>query len=276
MNYHWPEPYKMALCLSFDIDAETMWTTRNPENIHHPVNLSRGIYSVRQGIPRILRMLESEQVKATFFTPAFIAELHPEVIREIAVQGHEISYHGYKHEAYDDYEKENALMEKCEKILTGITGKRPMGNRSPEGYLYDFHLRLWKERGYIYSSNWRDTDRPFIHQINGEPVPIVELPKDSIHDDTAYDMYTIQSPMHTNLRSGREFIQIWEEELDGILEEKGFMNFVMHPQYIGRPGYLRNLREFVRYAKDHGAWIATDEQVARYLLVQNGFPEYKR
>ena len=54
------------------------------------------------------------------------------------------------------------------------------------------------------------------------------------------------------------------------------MNFVMHPQYIGRPGYLRNLREFVRYAKDHGAWIATDEQVARYLLVQNGFPEYKR
>ena len=113
MNYHWPEPYKMALCLSFDIDAETMWTTRNPENIHHPVNLSRGVYSVRQGIPRILRMLESEQVKATFFTPAFIAELHPEVIREIAFQGHEISYHGYKHEAYDDYEKENGVGAYC-------------------------------------------------------------------------------------------------------------------------------------------------------------------
>lgn len=54
------------------------------------------------------------------------------------------------------------------------------------------------------------------------------------------------------------------------------MNFVMHPQYIGRPGNLRALREFIRYAKDHQAWIATDEEVARYLLAQNGFPEYAK
>lgn len=276
MNLFWPEGKQMALCLSFDIDAETMWLTRNPINEKHLVNLSRGVYSVKQGIPRILRMLEEEGVKGTFFTPAYIAEIHPEVIREIARQGHEIGYHGYRHEAYDDYEKEKALMEKSERIIYNLTGKRLLGNRSPEGYLYDFHLKLWNERGYIYSSNWRDTDRPFLHQVDGKTVPIVELPKDSIHDDTAYDMYTIQEPRHCYLRSGREIIHIWEEEMDGILEEKGFMNFVMHPQYIGRPGNLRALRDFIRYAKDHQVWIATDEEVARYLLAQNGFPEYAK
>lgn len=276
MKVQWPDSYRMALSLSFDIDAETLWITRNDINIHHPVHMSRGLYSVKQGIPRILRMLEGEQVTATFFTPAYTAELHPDVIKAISNLGHEISYHGYLHEAYDDYDKENALMDKAEKILEGITGKKPRGNRSPDGLLFDFHLKLWLKRGYYYSSNWRDTEGPFIHEIDGKKVPIVELPKDCIVDDTSYDMYTIQHPEHYYLKTGREMVRIWEDELDGLLEENGYMNFVMHPQFIGHPGYVRNLRQFIRYAKDHHVWIAPDEEIARWVLAQNGFPEYEK
>lgn len=270
----WPNHKRLALMLSFDIDAETLWLTRNPINYHHPVHLSRGLYSVKQGIPRILRMLEAEGVRATFFTPAYTAELHPDVIRCIAGEGHEIAYHGWLHESYPDYEREDALMEKSERIIESITGKRPCGTRIPDGYVYDFHLRLWLERGYIYSSNWRDNDGPFLHQIDGKTVPIVELPKDGIVDDTSYDMYTIQAPEHHYLRSGREMVGIWMEEFDGLAEEGRMMNFVMHPQFIGHPQYVRALREFIRYAKDNGAWIAPDEEVARYYLSRNGFPEY--
>ena len=46
------------------------------------------------------------------------------------------------------------------------------------------------------------------------------------------------------------------------------MNFVMHPQFIGRPGYVRALRDFIRYARDNGAWICTDEQAARWVLAR--------
>ena len=270
----WPNGKRLALCLSFDIDAETLWLTRNPINYHHPVHISRGRYSVKQGIPRILRLLESEGVHATFFTPAWTAEHHPDVIRCIADQGHEISYHGYLHEVCDTYDKENALMQKAEDIISGITGKRPIGDRAPDGYVYDFHMQLWLDRGYIYSSNWRDNDGPFLHTLNGKTVPIVELPKDGIVDDTSYDMYTIQHPEHYYLRSGREMVCIWMDEFDGLAEEGRMMNFVMYPQFIGHPQYIRALREFIRYAKDNGAWIATDEQVARYYLSRNGFPEY--
>ena len=97
---------RLALMLSFDIDAETLWLTRNEINKNHPANLSRGLYSVKQGIPRILRMLEEENQHATFFTTAYTAELHPEVIKCIAACRHEIAYHGYLHEVYDTYEKE--------------------------------------------------------------------------------------------------------------------------------------------------------------------------
>lgn len=193
------------------------------------------------------------------------------MIRCIAGEGHEISYHGWLHESYPDYDRENALMEKAETIIEGITGKKPCGTRIPDGYVYDFHLQLWLDRGYIYSSNWRDNDGPFLHKIDGKTVPIVELPKDGIVDDTSYDMYTIQAPEHHYLRSGREMVGIWMDEFDGLAEEGRMMNFVMHPQFIGHPQYVRALREFIRYAKDNGAWIATDEDVARYYLSRNGF-----
>ncbi len=272
----WPNHKRLALMLSFDIDAETLWLTRNPINYHHLVHISRGRYSVKQGIPRILRMLDGEGVTATFFTPAYTAELHPDVIKAIAEEGHEISYHGYLHESYDDYEKENALMQKAEDIIEGITGEKPCGTRIPDGFVYDFHLKLWLERGYIYSSNWRNSDGPFLHQIDGKTVPIVELPKDGIVDDTSYDMYTIQSPEHHYLKSGREMVGIWIDEFDGLAEEGRMMNFVMHPQFIGHPEYIHALRQFIRYAKDNGAWIAQDRQVARWYLAHNGFPEFLR
>ena len=82
--------------------------------------------------------------------------------------------------------------------------------------IYDYSLGLWAERGYIYSSNWRNSDGPFIHQINGKPIPLVELPKDSVFDDTAYDMYTESVPTRASLRAGREMCQVWKDEFDAL------------------------------------------------------------
>ena len=72
----WPDKKRIAVLLSFDIDGETLWLTRNPINRQHLTNLSRGRYATKQGLPRILLMLEEENLQATFFTPAYIVELH--------------------------------------------------------------------------------------------------------------------------------------------------------------------------------------------------------
>ncbi|WP_293729652.1 polysaccharide deacetylase [uncultured Phascolarctobacterium sp.] len=271
MNWHWPDNKRMALCLSFDIDAETLWLTRNEINARHLANMSRGLYATKQGLPRILRLLAEEGLKATFFTTAYTAEIHPEIIQYIAAQGHEIGYHGYLHEVKDTYEEESALMDKVDAIFRKLTGKRPVGVRMPDGIIHDFHKRLWLERGIIYSSNWRNNDGPFLLDLDGGEIPIVELPKDGVVDDTSYDMYTLQHPEHYYLRSGREMVKIWQDEIDGLAEEGRMLNLVMHPQFIGRPGYVRALRGFLRYAAANGVWIATDEQVARHVLAQKGY-----
>lgn len=271
MNWNWPDNKRIALLLSFDIDAETLWLTRNDINERHLVHMSRGLYATKQGLPRILKMLVEEGLKATFFTTAYTAEIHPEIIQYIAAQGHEIGYHGYLHEVKDTYEEENALMDKVDAIFRSLTGKRPVGVRMPDGILHDFHKQLWLDRGCIYSSNWRNNDGPFLLQIDGKEIPIVELPKDGIVDDTSYDMYTLQHPEHYYLRSGREMVQIWQDEFDGLADEGRIINFVMHPQFIGRPGYVRALRSFIHYAKENGAWITTDEACAKHVLKQKGY-----
>ena len=259
--------------MAFDLDAETMWTTHGDGSTAHMTNLSRGAYGPKQGVPRILDMLDSHQVKATFFIPGVVAEHYPEVVREIARRGHDIGFHGYLHEesTKTTYEQEDATMHRSEKIIYDLTGQKIAGHRAPGGVIHDYSLRLFLEHGYIYSSNWRDSDGPFLHQIDGKTVPLVELPKDSIFDDTAYDFYTDAAPERYGLKSPDEMFEIWKEEFDSLAVEGRMINFVLHPQFVGRASRVQMLSRLIGYMKSHGAWLDTNRAVASWVLKENGF-----
>ncbi|MGL4798862.1 MAG: polysaccharide deacetylase family protein [Cellulosilyticaceae bacterium] len=264
----WPNGKRIGVTLGFDLDAETMWTTRGDGNHDHITNLSRGAYGPKQGVPRLLNMLDVHGVKATFFIPGVVADDYPEVVKEIARRGHEIGYHGYYHEeSYETtYEEEDATMKRCEQLFMDLTGQKLMGHRAPGGVIHDYSLRLFVEHGYIYSSNWRDDDGPFIHQIDGLPVPLVELPKDSVFDDTAYDFYTDSAPERYELKSHSEMIEIWKDEFDALAQEERMINFVLHPQFIGRVSRVNALSDLIGYMIAQGAWIDTNKALAEHVL----------
>ena len=270
---NWPDNKRIAVMMAFDLDAETMWTTHGDGSTAHMTNLSRGAYGPKQGVPRILDMLDSHQVKATFFIPGVVAEHYPEVVKEIARRGHDIGFHGYLHEesTKTTYEQEDATMHRSEKIIYDLTGQKIAGHRAPGGVIHDYSLRLFLEHGYIYSSNWRDSDGPFLHQIDGKTVPLVELPKDSIFDDTAYDFYTDAAPERYGLKSPDEMFEIWKEEFDSLAVEGRMINFVLHPQFVGRASRVQMLSRLIGYMKSHGAWIDTNRAVACWVLKENGF-----
>ena len=276
---NWPDNKRIAVMMAFDLDAETMWTTHGDGSTAHMTNLSRGAYGPKQGVPRILDMLDSHQVKATFFIPGVVAEHYPEVVREIARRGHDIGFHGYLHEesTKTTYEQEDATMRHSEKIIYDLTGQKIAGHRAPGGVIHNYSLRLFLEHGYIYSSNWRDSDGPFLHQIDGKTVPLVELPKDSIFDDTAYDFYTDAAPERYGLKSPDEMFEIWKDEFDSLAVEGRMINFVLHPQFVGRASRVQMLSRLIGYMKSHGAWIDTNRAVASWVLKENGFqvPEHE-
>ena len=270
---NWPDNKRIAVMMAFDLDAETMWTTHGDGSTAHMTNLSRGAYGPKQGVPRILDMLDSHQVKATFFIPGVVAEHYPEVVKEIARRGHDIGFHGYLHEesTKTTYEQEDATMHRSETIIYDLTGQKIAGHRAPGGVIHDYSLRLFLEHGYIYSSNWRDSDGPFLHQIDGKTVPLVELPKDSIFDDTAYDFYTDAAPERYGLKSPDEMFEIWKEEFDSLAVEGRMINFVLHPQFVGRASRVQMLSRLIGYMKPHGAWLDTNRAVASWVLKENGF-----
>ncbi len=268
MKYNWPNNKQIAVMLAFDLDAETMWTTRGDGNANHITNLSRGKYGPKQGIPRILKLLDELDIKATFFIPGVVADDYPQVSKAIGDKGHEIGFHGYYHEEsiHTTFEEEDATMTRCNEIFQSITGKPLKGHRGPGGVIHDYSLELFLKHGYIYSSNYRNTDGPYIHKIDGKEVPLVELPKDSIFDDTAYDFYTDSSPERYEYKSPMEMCEIWKDEFDSLLEQGSSINFVLHPQFMARAGSIKCFKELLIYMDKQGAWFATNEQVAEYLL----------
>ena len=266
----WPNEKRIAIMMAFDLDGESLWEEEPfPAN---NANRNRGTYGPVQGMPRLLKILGEKGVHATFFLPGVTAERYPYIAKAIVDNGHEIAYHGYTHKSHEDRESEHQDMLKTEKLIFDMTGFRIVGQRAPSGTMYDYSLDLFHEHGYIFSSNWRNHDGPFIHKSGGKEIPIVELPKDSIFDDTAYDMYVNrpwQSPI--NLRSAREFCKIWRDEFDALADEGRMINFVIHPQFIGHISRINALAGLIDYMKENGAWFETNGNVARYVLKERGF-----
>src|SRR5438552_3424994 len=126
----WPGGARVAVAISFDIDNELLSRT-SPL----PVPLSQGEYGATTALPRILALLDRQQVPATFFIPAVSPLLHPDMIPSIVKAGrHEIGVHGWIHEnlpSVGDAGHEQRLLTQAIEYLTKAMGKRPVGYRAP-------------------------------------------------------------------------------------------------------------------------------------------------
>lgn len=88
---------------------------------------------IPESVPPILDLLRRYNVKATFAVLGSVAEKHPELVKEIYDQGHEIASHAWSHKTLhalgkEDFEDE---IRRSVDLLASITGKRPVGFRSP-------------------------------------------------------------------------------------------------------------------------------------------------
>src|SRR5262249_46775063 len=101
MTISWPNGARIAVCFTFDFDAESVWLAREPENAERLGVLSQGLYGAKRAVPKLLELLAAERMPATFFVPGWVAEHHTDRCKEILDAGHEIGHHGYSHEWAD-------------------------------------------------------------------------------------------------------------------------------------------------------------------------------
>jgi peptidoglycan/xylan/chitin deacetylase (PgdA/CDA1 family) len=260
---HWPDGAVCAVALSFDADHETIPLRDSDES---PMRISQGQYGARQGVPRLRRVLERASVPATFFYPAVSALLHPEEVRGVADEGHEIGIHSWIHEANTTlpYEAERDLSYRAAETLHKISGQRPVGMRTAS---WDFSvntMRIVREMGLLYDSSLMADDDAYELMDGDEPTGIVELPPEWIRDDAVYfNMLRFSALRPYTAPSAVE--EIFRAEFDGAYAEGGLFLLTMHPHVSGHRSRVPVLERLIGHMKARGkCWFATHAQIAAW------------
>lgn len=265
----------ISVCLSFDFDAISIWI--GPMRSKSPSAVSRGEFG-KVGTQRLLEVLRRHQVLATWFIPGHTIDTFPDLVKRIADAGHEIGHHGYCHEnpAAVPLEEERRILERGIACIRQITGKAPLGYRSPAWDLSPYSVNLLLECGFLYDSSMMAddftpyycrlgdeirTDGPYIF---GKEVDLVELPVDWSLDDWPY--FGLHWPAHhVGLRTPDDVYRIWSADFAFLAQRlgEGVFTLTMHPQVIGRGHRILLLERLIEYTKGHeGVTFKTMGQVA--------------
>ena len=122
-----------------------MWPAEVPEGQH---------FTVVEVLPRLLELLATRQVKATFFVEGLNAEMYPQALQTIVAAGHEVAVHAWRHEEWAalDAESEVALLERATEAMR--CDRHRAERLSTAGRRLDrrARLRLLGEHGYSYVS----------------------------------------------------------------------------------------------------------------------------
>jgi peptidoglycan/xylan/chitin deacetylase (PgdA/CDA1 family) len=267
MRVNWPNGARVAVMLTFDFDAETLWLSRDPANAKRPGTLSQGTYGAKVAVPKILETLDEAGVKGTFFVPGWTAEHHTGRVEMILKGGHEVGHHSYSHRWIDpDFpDQEIEEMEKGLEALKRTVGVVPKGYRSPAGETSELLIRLLAQHGFLYDSSLMDDINPYRHVLADGTAGPVELPWHWSLDDAVFALFSIKNPRPIFTNS--HIAEVWQDEFREIYRWGGLFDLVMHPQVIGRPSRIALLREMIAWMRTFpGVWFATGTEVATAWL----------
>jgi polysaccharide deacetylase family protein (PEP-CTERM system associated) len=150
---------------------------------------------VRTNTIKILRMLNQHDARATLFWLGWVAERHPDLVRQCHADGHEIASHGYAHLLA--YKVGRAAFRedlvRSKEVLENIIGAPVHGFRAPGFSVTEETPWVFDEiraAGYAYDSSIFPASRghggmiaaplaPYVIQTGS--LPLVELPQSLIH-----------------------------------------------------------------------------------------------
>lgn len=259
----WPGGARCAVALSFDSDHETNELRDGGRSIGR---MSWGQYGSRVGVPRLEKILDRYDVRATFFVPAVAALTYPDEQKRLAAAGHEIGIHGWIHELNSvlPYEDERDLMFRSADTLESITGARPVGMRTPSWDFSPNTLRIQMELGLLYDSSLMADEDCYELLLHGEPTGIVELPVEWVRDDAAYFMMQRFQGLRP-YTPPRDVFDIFRAEFDAAYAEGGIFQLTCHPHVIGYRSRIWIVEELIRHARGRGdVWFATHAEIATY------------
>lgn len=220
-------------------------------------------YGPRTGMPRLLRIFEQEQIRATVLTSGVIALRYPDLVQAIQQAGHEICGHSMAQDIIPAYlseaeERENIL--RSIEALSGPTGVRPTGWCSPRGTPSNVTAELLAEYGFRWFGDVFDADQPYWLSTRAGRLAAIPFSME-VNDMPLYVRYG--NAPHTYFEILRRIIEGWYEEHP---EETGCLDVTVHAHVFGRPYGAVEYRDALRYLKSKPwVWFATHQEVVERM-----------
>jgi len=256
-----------------------------------PADLSRGLSAGKEGIPRLLQLLEDQEVTSSWYVPGHTIETFRDEIEAVAAAGHEIGIHGYSHENPTDLsrEQEATIMEASIDLVKDVTGSEPVGHRAswwefsentPDlveeyGFLYDSSLMErqfephWMRKGDEWEKiQYEEPTETWMEPYReGEETDIVEIPISWYRDDIPPMLFIKQPNYHAGYKDpDMMYEQHYKRQFDYLYDRRGagVYTFTIHPDLHGLPHMIPLFEEFIEYVKSKdGAEFQTLETIAR-------------
>ena len=234
-------------------------------------------FSVRRTLPRILRVLDEVGIRSTFYVEGINAELYPGALLGIARAGHEVGYHGWRHEYWTHLDPS----EEAERLQRGIRrmealGLRPRGFRPPGGRLNPSTARSLRDLGFThFSPAGRGT---------GVCGPLAALPfewhlTDAYHYLPRFENLRKAATGSTHALPPSHLRETFGSAMRDALREGNHLSLLFHPfledpqeRFVAMRSVLRELRGLVRAG---AVWCAPHRDVASSILCSPGAFRHK-
>ncbi|MCU7998742.1 polysaccharide deacetylase family protein [Shewanella sp. SM95] len=272
----WPSGEQLVISISMQFEAGAQ--DKNAEGPFPP--MEKGYpdtitptwydYGMNEGIPRLLRLWRKHNIKVTSHMVGRAAELHPQLAKQVADEGHEISGHGqtWTPQYSMSPAEERASYVASIETLQRITGQRPLGFNAFWMRHSTQTLNILQDLGFIYHIDDLSRDEPSIIPVGNKPFAVVP--------------YTLRNNDigrfgGNTAMTAAAFLQELKDEFDMLYQEgstqRRMMSISVHDRICGAPGLVTALDKFIQYAKGHtNVGFMRKDDIAKWALAQKDTP----
>ncbi|MFM2032911.1 MAG: hypothetical protein RLZZ297_1676 [Chloroflexota bacterium] len=267
--FPWPYGKRSALVIAVVYADGSDAVAQAPDLPQRVKSYSVWQYGTTRGVARITQTLATAGVPSTWYVPGVVGRRYPDTIRALAAAGHEIAAMGWEHEVYADLgdTATDALLQQTRSELSELSGVGVTGFRLPRGtWPRHFDAALLRA-GYRYSASLNGDDTPYPHASG-----LIEIPVHTELDDRPFFQFNFTPAFpagHSRLPDYDAVSAIWQWEFDAYRQYGGCCVLQVHPEWLGTPGRIHLLEQFIAHAQRHDdVWITTSGAVADWTAAQ--------
>ncbi|KYG48762.1 hypothetical protein M433DRAFT_131866 [Acidomyces richmondensis BFW] len=278
----WPNGARAAVAFTIDNMGEAadldrgLWPAEIPVGSH---------YSVTEVLPRFLDLLRAYKIPATYFIESWNLAVYPDAVKAVAMAGHEVAWHGWRHEAWNkqDFDAEQVNFRRSfgnEGLAGFMNSHKPTnpveyrGFRPPGGVINgERTLNLCRQYGLSYISP--AAQEAAVIDLNDGTERIAILPFRWSTVDAYYYMTSFAGLRKIKGKYGEDplpettLVAEYCREIDDAIENGGYRSVLFHPFLTAHEKRLAAMDTVMKYLaqkRDEGQiWLATCHDVAEWL-----------